>query len=207
MNSGSSSLSGFNFGLSPKFLSALSSLPRTTPPAMSNGLPSLSTQTTFHTSTSPAPTLMDSSQPSIDLASSTLSGITAVPVSAVDEFKQNTSLVVSAFIPRVQELARSIIQDLARSYEAESPSVQAASNIMQLKASLMELHSILRQSGIGSLPITLGGDGSASIGTLSVDEATANVGAAFNRASQCRENSTIVQNILEQELPASRRTL
>ncbi|KAG9122157.1 hypothetical protein FRC07_001591 [Ceratobasidium sp. 392] len=168
-----------------------------------SGLPALSAQTTFHTSTSPAPTLMDS-HASIDITGSTLSGIAAAPVSAADEFKQNTSLILSAFIPRVQELARAVLQDLARSYEAETPSVQAAANIMQLKSSLMELHSILRQSGIGSLPIAFTGDGSATIGTLSADEATANVGAAYNRAAQCRENSSIVQNILEQELPARR---
>ncbi|KAG8742531.1 hypothetical protein FRC10_001298 [Ceratobasidium sp. 414] len=189
-----------NFGLSPKFLSALSSLPRTQ--AMS-GLPPLGAQTTFHTSTSPAPTLMDS-HPSLDLTGSNLSGIATAPVSAAEEFKQNTSLVLSAFIPRVQELARAILQDLARSYETENPSVQAASNIVQLKSSLMELHSILRQSGVGSVPIMFAGDGSATIDALSVDQATANVSAAYSRAAQCRDNSSIVQNILEQELPAKR---
>jgi hypothetical protein len=79
-----------------------------------------------------------------------------------------------------------------------------AANVIQLKSSLMELHSILRQSGVGSLPITLAGEGLATIGALNVEEATTNVGAAYNRANQCRENSSIAQNILEQELPAKR---
>ncbi|KAG8746110.1 hypothetical protein FRC12_014364 [Ceratobasidium sp. 428] len=189
-----------NFGLSPQLLSALSSLPKA---QTMSSLPTLSAQTTLHTSTSPATTLMDS-HPSIDIGSSAMSGIAAAPVSAADEFKQNTSLVLSAFIPRVQEIARAILQDLARSYETENPAAQVASNIVQLKSSLMELHSILRQSGVGSLPITFAKDGSSTIGTLNVDEATANVSAAYTRATQCRENSSIVQNILEQDLPAKR---
>ncbi|KAG9100084.1 hypothetical protein FS749_016353, partial [Ceratobasidium sp. UAMH 11750] len=173
-----------NFGL----LSTLPPLPKA---QIMSGLPALSAQTTFHTSTSPAPTLMDS-HPSLDLTGSNLSGMAAAPMSAAEEFKQNTSLVLSAFIPRVQELAGAILQDLARSYETENPSMQAASNIIQLKSSLMELHSILRQSGVGSLPITFAADGSATIGALSVDQATANVGAAYSRAAQCRENASIV---------------
>ncbi|KAG8726326.1 hypothetical protein FRC12_023495 [Ceratobasidium sp. 428] len=121
---GTTPVPGFpNFGLSPQLLGALSSLPKAQ--AMSSLPTSLSTQTTLHTSTSPATTLMDS-HPSIDIGSSSISGIAAAPVSAADEFKQNTSLVLSAFIPRVQEIARAILQDLARSYETENPAAQIA---------------------------------------------------------------------------------
>lgn len=74
-----------------------------------SGLP-LSAQPTFNSSNSPAPTLLDGN-PSIDLSGSSLSGVT-VNVSATDEFKQNVSLVVNTFIPRVQELTRSILHDL-----------------------------------------------------------------------------------------------
>lgn len=77
---------------------------------------------------------------------------------------------------------------------------------MQLKTSLAELHAILRRSGIGSLPLEFQGDAmsSAVIRTIGAEEATSNVSAAYNRATQCRENAGIVQNILEQELPAKR---
>ncbi|KAG8680460.1 hypothetical protein FRC09_018218, partial [Ceratobasidium sp. 395] len=211
-----------NFGLSPQLLSALSSLPKA---QTMSSLPTLSAQTTLHTSTSPATTLMDS-HPSIDIGSSAMSGIAAAPVSAADEFKQNTSLVLSAFIPRVQEIARAILQDFRLLEQGrtkrKTPQLRSlvsmllsiigkdklqangklSANIVQLKSSLMELHSILRQSGVGSLPITFAKDGSSTIGTLNVDEATANVSAAYTRATQCRENSSIVQNILEQDLPA-----
>lgn len=192
------------FGIPNRFLNALSSLPvhQIRPPNMS-GLPALSSQTTFHTS-SPAPTLLDGT--SIDLSGSGLPGIAVPAVSPADEFKENTSLVVSTFIPRVQELARTILHDLARSYELDTPSAQIASNTIQLKSSLMELHSILRQSGVGSLPLTLPIDkmSPATTRTLSVEEATSNVGAAYNRANLCRENSGAVHSILEQELPAKR---
>lgn len=79
---------------------------------------------------------------------------------------------------------------------------------MQLKSSLSELRTILRQSGIGSLPLTFSDEstGSAVVRTINVDEISVNVGAAYNRANQCRENAGIVQNVLEQELP-TRRTL
>jgi hypothetical protein len=77
---------------------------------------------------------------------------------------------------------------------------------MQLKASLTELQSILRQSGIGSLPLNSpdGPNSSASVRTVTVDEISASVSAAYSRANQCRANATIVQNVLEQEVPTRR---
>lgn len=200
--------SALSFGVSSKFLPSLSSLPVQQPSTVTqdmSGLP-LSSQPTFNSATSPTPTLMDGN-PSIDLSGSSLSGV-PVNVSATDEFKQNVSLVINTFIPRVQELTRSILHDLSRSYEPDTPQAQIAANIVQLKSSLAELRTILRQSGIGSLPLTFSGDSASSavVRTISVDEATINVGAAYNRANQCRENAGIVQNVLEQELP-TRRTL
>ncbi|KAF8602389.1 hypothetical protein BDV93DRAFT_198726 [Ceratobasidium sp. AG-I] len=206
-NSGSS-LTGFAgslpFTIPNRLLNAFSSLPAHQPsPSNMSELPTLNSQTTFHTS-SPVPTLLDST--SVDLSSTGLPGISVPAVSAADEFKANSSLVVSTFIPRVQELARAILHDLARSYELDTPPTQIASNVVQLKSSLMELHSILRQSGVGSLPLTLPADklNVATIRSPTVEEATTNVGAAYNRANQCRENSGAVHSILEQELPARR---
>lgn len=171
-----------------------------------SGLSAMNSQSTFTSGTSPAPTLMDGN-PSIDLPGSGISGA-AVAVSPGEEFKQNVSLVVNTFIPRVQELTRAIMHDLSRSYEPDTPQSQIAANIMQLKASLAELQSILRQSGIGSLPLSFSDDttNSAVIRTISVEEISASVSAAYSRANQCRANATIVQNVLEQEVPA-RRTI
>ncbi|ELU41167.1 hypothetical protein AG1IA_04810 [Rhizoctonia solani AG-1 IA] len=169
-----------NFGLSPRFLSALNSLPATAQPqraqAMS-GLPSLNSQSTFTSGNSPASTLIDGNA-AIDLASSGIPG-----TSPADEFKQNVSLVVGTFIPRVQELTRAIIHDL-----------------------LTELQSILRQSGIGTLPLNLldGTNNSASIRAVTVEDISASVSEAYSRATQCRANATIVQNVLEQEVPTRR---
>ncbi|KAG8715942.1 hypothetical protein FRC11_012561 [Ceratobasidium sp. 423] len=131
-----------------------------------------------------------------------------VAVSPADEFKQNVTLIVHTFIPRVQELTRAIMHDLSRSYEPDTPQYQIAANIMQLKASLAELQSILRQSGVGSLPLSPPSSttGSATIRTISVDEISASVSAAYGRANQCRANATIVQNVLEQEVPTRRTT-
>ncbi|CAE6342518.1 unnamed protein product [Rhizoctonia solani] len=197
-----------NFDLSPRFLSSLHPLPTVVQPSRNQlmaGLPSLNSQSTFTSGASPAPTLMDGN-PSIDLSSSGIPGGPAV--SPADEFKQNVSLVVNTFIPRVQELTRVVMHDLSRSYEPDTPQSQIAANIMQLKASLAELQSILRQSGIGSLPLSFPDDtaSSAVIRTVSVDEISASVSAAYNRANQCRANATIVQNVLEQELPVRRST-
>ncbi|CUA67458.1 hypothetical protein RSOLAG22IIIB_03107 [Rhizoctonia solani] len=169
-----------------------------------SGLPTLNSQSTFTSGTSPAPTLMDGNPP-IDLSSSGMPG-GPIGVSPADEFKENVSLVVNTFIPRVQELTRAVMHDLARSYEPDTPQTQIADNIMQLKASLAELQSILRQSGIGSLPLSFPDDtaSSAVIRAVSVEEISASVKAAYNRANQCRANATIVQNVLEQELPTRR---
>ncbi|KAF8684717.1 hypothetical protein RhiXN_09822 [Rhizoctonia solani] len=192
-----------NFGLSPRFLSALNSLPATAQPqraqAMS-GLPSLNSQSTFTSGNSPASTLIDGNA-AIDLASSGIPG-----TSPADEFKQNVSLVVGTFIPRVQELTRAIIHDLSRSYEPDVPQSHIAANVMQLKASLTELQSILRQSGIGTLPLNLldGTNNSASIRAVTVEDISASVSEAYSRATQCRANATIVQNVLEQEVPTRR---
>ncbi|CAE6514891.1 unnamed protein product [Rhizoctonia solani] len=198
-----------SFGLSPRFLSTLSTLPGAVQPSrtqLTSGLPSMNSQSTFTSGTSPAPTLMDSNPP-IDLSSSGIPG-GSVTVSPGDEFKQNVSLVVNTFIPRVQELTRAIMHDLSRSYEPDTPQSQIAANIMQLKASLAELQSILRQSGVGSLPLSFPDDttSSAAIRTISVDEISASVSTAYNRANQCRANATIVQNVLEQEVPTRRTT-
>ncbi|KAL5640271.1 hypothetical protein ACGC1H_007517 [Rhizoctonia solani] len=198
-----------SFDLSPRFLSTLHPLPTAVQPSRNQlmaGLPSLNSQSTFTSGASPAPTLMDGN-PAIDLSSSGIPGGPAA-VSPADEFKQNVSLVVNTFIPRVQELTRVVMHDLSRSYEPDTPQSQIAANIMQLKASLAELQSILRQSGIGSLPLSFPDDtaSSAVIRTVSVDEISASVGAAYSRANQCRANATIVQNVLEQELPARRST-
>ncbi|CAE6452204.1 unnamed protein product [Rhizoctonia solani] len=196
-----------NFGLSPRFLSALDSLPATAQSQraqLMSGLPSLNSQSTFTSGNSPAPTLMDGNPP-IDL---TASGIAAasIAVSPADEFKQNVSLVVNTFIPRVQELTRVIMHDLSRSYELDTPQSQIAANVMRLKASLTELQAILRQSGIGSLPLSFpdGTNNSASIPAVTVDEISASVSIAYSRANQCRANATIVQNVLEQEVPTRR---
>ncbi|KAJ1302691.1 hypothetical protein OPQ81_003007 [Rhizoctonia solani] len=198
-----------NLGLSPRFLSTLHSLPATAQPSrtqLMSSLPTLNSQSTFTSGTSPAPTLMDGN-PAIDLSNSGIPGA-SVSVSPADEFKQNVSLVVNTFIPRVQELTRTIMHDLSRSYEPDTPQSQIAANIMQLKASLVELQSILRQSGVGSLPLSSPEDttNSAAIPTISVDEISASVGAAYSRANQCRANATIVQNVLEQEVPTRRAT-
>ena len=98
------------FALPNRFLNAFSSLPIDQPSSSNmSELPTLSSQATFHAS-SPVPTLLDST--SVDLSSTGLPGISVPVVSAADEFKANSSLVVSTFIPRVQELARAILHDL-----------------------------------------------------------------------------------------------
>ncbi|CAE6414375.1 unnamed protein product [Rhizoctonia solani] len=205
----SSTSDPLNFGLSPRFLSTLHALPPVAQHSrtqLMSGLSTMNSQSTFTSGTSPAPTLMDGNPP-IDLPGSGVPGA-AVAVSPADEFKQNVSLVVNTFIPRVQELTRAIMHDLSRSYEPDTPQSQIAANITQLKASLAELQSILRQSGVGSLPLNFPDDttSSAVVRAISVEEISASVGAAYARANRCRANATIVQNVLEQEVPTRRAT-
>ncbi|KAI0794956.1 hypothetical protein C8Q75DRAFT_803795 [Abortiporus biennis] len=109
-------------------------------------------------------------------------------------FKQNTQIVID-HLARVQGFARHLMGGIETAYRPESNPDQTAAEMNLLKETLQSLVNILRESGVGAMPLLSPGSPLPTEQQLVADTTTA-IQVLFEQYKRLQENSTVAANLL-----------
>ncbi|KAI0367340.1 hypothetical protein BV20DRAFT_950398 [Pilatotrama ljubarskyi] len=110
-------------------------------------------------------------------------------------FKQNIQ-IVQGQIARVQSLARSALVGIERAYHPGTNPMQTAADIAALKQALEILVDVLRQTGVGALPLDPPSIPDPRTEEQVLVEATRAVQALYERQRRMQEGASVVANLL-----------
>ncbi|KAI0354153.1 hypothetical protein OH77DRAFT_1457253 [Trametes cingulata] len=110
-------------------------------------------------------------------------------------FKQNIQIILGQ-IARVQSLARSALLGIEHAYHAGTNPVQTAADIAALKQALELLVEVLRQTGVGALPLDPPPIPDPRTEDQMIAEVTRAVQALYERQRRIQEGASVVANLL-----------
>ncbi|KAI0338460.1 hypothetical protein BDW22DRAFT_1432496 [Trametopsis cervina] len=130
-------------------------------------------------------------------------GSNTVPQTLVDDpnspeaFKQSVNLIQQQLL-RVQDLARSALSGIENSYRPGNSTTQTTEYLTALRQSLQLLIDLLRQSGVGALPML---DANDPLGSLLTEEAllahvTQSIETEYARQKRIQDGASVVFNLL-----------
>ncbi|KAG8923644.1 hypothetical protein FRC03_007369 [Tulasnella sp. 419] len=120
--------------------------------------------------------------------------------STVLQFNQTLEVVVTHEIPKIEALARSALDGINRAYEQHIDPSQTAANLQALREALVSLYLILRQSGLGALPLHSSPDAQPFIAVAGPDPRLAamsqQVDDTFKQLDATRKRANVVVEML-----------
>ncbi|KAJ3481921.1 hypothetical protein NLI96_g7337 [Meripilus lineatus] len=128
------------------------------------------------------PTLYDGSFPAVDLNSP-------------EAFKQNIHVVLEN-LARIQSQAKASIDGIEHAYRSGVNPVQTTADILALKQSLQVLADILRQTGVGALPLQPHGSTEVLSEAQLMADTTKAIQSFYERFKRMQDNSSVVANLL-----------
>ncbi|KAI0710484.1 hypothetical protein C8Q76DRAFT_593700, partial [Earliella scabrosa] len=110
-------------------------------------------------------------------------------------FKQNIQLVQS-HVARVQAVAQSALAGIQHAYQPGTNPVQTAADIATLKQALLVLVELLRQSGVGALPLEPPPVPDPRSENALVEEETRIVQSLYDRQKRIQDGAGVVAGYL-----------
>ncbi|KAG8847457.1 hypothetical protein FRB96_001598 [Tulasnella sp. 330] len=127
------------------------------------------------------------------------------PQPQVSPFMATLSQVATQEIPNIETLARSALDGINRAYEPDTDPAQTAASLRALRAALGNLYDILKESGVGALPLNpehiepeaIMRSGINGVQDPRLEALTEQVNAIFKEGKAARERATVVLDMMQ----------
>ncbi|TDL28044.1 hypothetical protein BD410DRAFT_781993 [Rickenella mellea] len=117
---------------------------------------------------------------------------------APEQFKTNVQFALH-YVNDITRLARSALVGIENAYNPGTNPMQTASDIAALKDNLVSLSDLLRQTGVGALPL-LPDDGTVpvSLDGMIQETSTNTLQTLYDSRKRIQENNGVVANLLSE---------
>jgi len=116
-------------------------------------------------------------------------------------FMASLEHVATQEMPKIDSLARSALDGISRAYDLHADPAQTAENLVALRAALVSLYDMLKESGLGALPLNPSDPSEllnpAQGGDPRLEVLTEQVNAIFKEGKNSRERATVVVDMLQ----------
>ncbi|KAG9013126.1 hypothetical protein FRB94_003566 [Tulasnella sp. JGI-2019a] len=127
------------------------------------------------------------------------------PPPQVSPFMATLSQVATQVVPNIETLARSALDGINRAYEFDTDPAQTAASLQALRAALGNLYDILKESGVGALPLNpepvdhdaIMRSGINGAQDPRLEALTEQVNAIFKEGKAARERATVVLDMMQ----------
>jgi len=123
------------------------------------------------------------------------------PPPPVSQFMLSLNHVATQELPKIEVLARAALDGINRAYEPDTDPSHTAAALDALRAALGNLYDILKESGVGALPLNPDPEPEAQMLMTSVPDPrvvtlTDQVNAIFKEGKAARDRATVVLDML-----------
>ncbi|KAI0916522.1 hypothetical protein AcW1_010096 [Taiwanofungus camphoratus] len=133
--------------------------------------------------------------PSVGASLQGFGSIHGIDPNSPEAFKQNMQLIQGHVI-RVQNLARSALGGIEHAYHPGTNPIQTASDVAALKQALQALEDILRQTGVGALPLQASNSPGLPTEDQLISDTTRSIQVLYERYKCMQESSGVVASLL-----------
>ncbi|KAG8900693.1 hypothetical protein FRB99_005809 [Tulasnella sp. 403] len=121
------------------------------------------------------------------------------PIGPASAFRTSLEHVATELMPKIDNLTRSALDGINRAYETHTDPAQTAANLQALRTELGTLYTILKETGLGALPLEPDPADANQIlqgPDPRVEVLTEQVNAIFREGKNARERATVVVDML-----------